>query len=250
MPGMTFDIRGLKTTQAEATKLRLARPSAIMCARRSVDNAVVTASISSLTRASYTAQFTAWPTGELTELYTALNRLFRRASGNMPTFPTRLLYLPHAQGGLGLPRLSTYVNLRKWSMAQRALSGLLERAARVSGSPGTLASIGFTALTPTWGGSLGHHCIGSSPIFQQKGLYQSALHAPLSLLLDSRPQRRTLTMLRDRSRVTWSDLTRHAVGRPRPWLPAPINAQMLTFPADPLTNIRPRGRGNTGCSQR
>ena len=65
----------------------------------------------------------------------------------MATFPTRLLYLPASSGGLGLPRLSTYVNMRKWSMAQRALTqerptptaqavaGMLDRAARLSGSP-------------------------------------------------------------------------------------------------------------------
>ena len=161
----------------------------------------------------------------------------------MPTFPTRLLYLPSAQGGLGLPRLSTYVNLRKWSMAQRALtqdsqtalavSGLLDRAARVSGRPGPVASIGFPARHPTWGGSLGHPCSGSCPIVLQKGLYPSVLDAPLSLLLDARPERRTLTTLQDRGLVTWGDLTRHAVGRPRQWLPAHAIAQMLTFPADP-----------------
>ena len=105
---MTFDIQGPQRTQAKAAKLRLA--STIMCAQRAVDNALLTASVSSLTRASYTAQFTAWSADDLTELDTALNRLFRRASHNMPTFPTRLLYLPASQGGMGLPRLSTYGN--------------------------------------------------------------------------------------------------------------------------------------------
>ena len=91
MLGMTFNISGPQCTQSKATKLRLASASALMCAQRSVDNAVLTASVSSLTRASYTAQFTPWSAGDLTELDTALNRLFRRASHNMPTFPTRLL---------------------------------------------------------------------------------------------------------------------------------------------------------------
>ena len=127
-------------------------------------------------------------------------------------------------------------------MAQRALTedsqtalavGLLERAARVSGSPGFVASIGFPARTPTWEGSLGQHGSGSYPIVAQKGLYKSTLDAPLSLLLDSRPQRRILSTLRDRGLVAWGDMTRHAVGRPRQWLPAHIIAQMVTFPADP-----------------
>ena len=74
MLGMTFDIRGPETTQAQATKLLLARASAIICAERSFDNAVLTASVSSLTQASYTAQFTAWPAVQLTKLDTALNR--------------------------------------------------------------------------------------------------------------------------------------------------------------------------------
>ena len=161
----------------------------------------------------------------------------------MPTFPTRLLYLPTSQGGLGLPRLSTYVNLRKWSMAQRAMTletttgravhGLLDRAARASGSTGTSASIGFTALFPTWGGSLGHHCSGTHPLVPQKGMYLSVLDVPLALLLDSRPQRRTLTTLQDRGLINWGDLTRHATGRPRQWLPPHLLTQLLTFPADP-----------------
>ena len=76
MLGMTFDIQGPQRTQAKATKLRLARASTIMCAQRAVDNAMLAASVSSLTRASYTAQFTAWSADDLTELDTALNRLF------------------------------------------------------------------------------------------------------------------------------------------------------------------------------
>ena len=92
-----------------------------MCAQRRLDSAVIAASVSSLTRASYTAQFTPWTSTDLPDLDIPLNKLFRRLSGNMPTFPTQLLYLPASMGGLGLPRLSTYVNTRKWCMAQRAL---------------------------------------------------------------------------------------------------------------------------------
>ena len=121
---------------------------------------------SSLTRASYTAQFTDWSAAALPALDTKFNQLYRRLSGNMPTFPTRLLYLPTSSGGLGLPRLSTYVNMRKWSMAQRALTherpthtaqavaGLLDRAARYSGCPtdsGGAVSIGYTSRAPSWG---------------------------------------------------------------------------------------------------
>ena len=110
-----------------------------------------------------------------------------------------------------------------------------------------MASIGFPALTPTWGGSLGHPCKGSWPIVLQKGHYQLALDALLSLLLDSRPERRTLTMLRDRGLVIWGDLTRHAVGRPRQWLPAHIIDLMLTFPTDPPGDC-PHDE-HSGCSE-
>ena len=83
-----------------------------MCAQWAVDNAVLTASVSSLTRASYIAQFTPWTATTIATLDLPLNKLFRRLSENMPTFPTRLLYLPTSHGGLGLPRLSKYVNMR------------------------------------------------------------------------------------------------------------------------------------------
>ena len=110
MLGMTFDIHGPQHTQAQATILRIGRASAILGAQRAVDNAVLTATVSSLTRASYTAQFTDWTAAALPALDTKFNQLYRRLSGNMPTFPTRLLYLPASSGGLGLPaspRMST-----------------------------------------------------------------------------------------------------------------------------------------------
>ena len=79
MLGMTFDIQGPKATQAQPTKLRHhVRPT--LSRQRSTDR------IGQLSYPSmYTAQFTAWPAGELTELDTAPNRLFRRASANMLT---------------------------------------------------------------------------------------------------------------------------------------------------------------------
>ena len=45
MLGLTFDIHGPQRTQAQATKLRLARASAIVCAQRAVNDAVLTASV-------------------------------------------------------------------------------------------------------------------------------------------------------------------------------------------------------------
>ena len=87
--------------------------------------------------------------------------------------------LSTTHGGLGLPRLSTYVNMRKWSMAQRALSqdtkttkavaGLLDRAARVSGSiapTDQLATIGFIStirVGPVPSGRAGEEGDGEVP---------------------------------------------------------------------------------------
>ena len=94
MLGVTFDTGGPQTTQKVATKLRLARACTTMCAQRRLDSAVIAASVSTLTRASYTAQFTPWTVQNLPALDVPLNKLFRWLSGNMTTFPTQLLYLP------------------------------------------------------------------------------------------------------------------------------------------------------------
>ena len=42
-------------------------------------------------------------------------------AGCIPSFPTKLLHLPAGLSGLGLPHLSTYINNRKWYIAQSAL---------------------------------------------------------------------------------------------------------------------------------
>ena len=105
MLGVVFDTRGLK--------LRLARVCTTMCAQRWLDSAIIAASVSSLTRTSYTAQFTLWTSTDLPNLDVPLNKLFRRLSSNIHTFPTQLLYLPASLDGLGHPRLSTYVNTRE-----------------------------------------------------------------------------------------------------------------------------------------
>ena len=103
----------------------------------------------------------------------------------MPSFPTRLLYLPTTIGGLGLPRLSTYVNMRKGSMAQlflthdrpttTAQARLLDHPARLSGCPTATGGLGFTSRAPSCGGSLGHYIGGTTPLGVQNGTYQSVL---------------------------------------------------------------------------
>ena len=115
MLGVVFDTCGPQHTQKVATKLRLARACITMCAQRRFDSAIIAASVSSLTRTSYTTQFTPWTSTDLPDLDIPQNKLFRRLSGNMHTFPTQLLYLPASMGGLGL----------RWTLVNPRISALL-----------------------------------------------------------------------------------------------------------------------------
>ena len=64
-------------------------------------------------------------------------------------------------------------------------------------------------------------------------MYKSVLDVPLSLILDSRQQRRCLATLQDRSLFTWGDLTWHGTDQQRQWLPPHIITQLLTFTPSP-----------------
>ena len=65
MLGVTLDTGGPQHTQKMTTKLRLIRACTTMCAQRRLDSAIIVASVSTLTRASYTAQFTPWTAQDL-----------------------------------------------------------------------------------------------------------------------------------------------------------------------------------------
>ena len=107
------------------------------------DTAALVASISTMAKAAYTAQFIPWVPHELLALDVPLNQSFRRLLQLPPSHPNALLYLGAPEGGLGLPRLSDRINLRKWSMIGRlrelgglsslAIGGFLSRASEVSG---------------------------------------------------------------------------------------------------------------------
>ena len=137
MLGVLFGISGPQVSLVAATKLRLQRVCNIIMAQRAVDNAALTAMISTLTRAAYTAQFSPWPAQDLTDIGIPLYKLYRRIFSNMSTFPKAQLYLPASSGGLELPRLPTYTNARKWSMAQRVNSS--------NGQPDTVGTTPPTA---------------------------------------------------------------------------------------------------------
>ena len=165
----------------------------------------------------------------------------------MATFPTHLLYLPTSMGGLGLPRLTTYINTRKWCMAQRALThddntakavhGLLDRAARYCGSPvspGQPTGISSTTSTPAWGSSLGAMAGAPSPILLQKGKFTSSATVPLAPYVPQRHGKRHLLTLQQRGLATLGDLTHTPVEGPRQWLPAAVQAALLPVPPPEL----------------
>ena len=228
MLGVTFDTSGPQRTQKAATKLRLARACTILCAQRRPDCAVIAASVSSLTRASYTAQFTPWAAHDISDLDVPLNQLFRRLSGNMRSYPTHLLYLPTSMGGLGLPRLSTYVNTRKWCIAQRALlhtgntslavERLLDRAARLSGcraDPGQPTGISPTTAIPVWGSSFGAMGSGPPPVLLQKGTFTSTADLFLAPYVPTTHSRRHLHALQRCGHLTLGDLSHAPPDAPR-----------------------------------
>ena len=106
--------------------------------------------------------------------------------------------------GLGLPRLSTYVNTRNWCMAQRALlqtgntahavTGLLDRAARYSGSPvdpGQPSGISPTAGPSSFGSMAG----APSPLLLTKGKFTSGALVPLAPYIPPRIGKRLLRTL-------------------------------------------------------
>ena len=258
MLGVTLDIRGPQYTQRTATKLRLTQ--------RRLDSAVIAASVSSLTRASYTAQFTPWTVQDISDLDVPLNKLLRRLSRNMSTYSTHLLYLPTSMDGLGLPKLSTYVNTRKWCMVQRALlhddntaqviAGLLDRAARFGGGrvdPGQPTGISPTATTPAWGSSFGAMASASFPILLQRGTFTSTTDLHLAPYIPTQYSRRLLHTLQRRGLMTLGDLTYAPPDAPRTWLPAEIQAAILPFPPPDLPPYPPtitplHALASSGCS--
>ena len=129
--GLTLDLDHCQTTQAQSTKAHLTQASTILGSQKVTDTAALVASISTMAKAAYTAQFLPWSSQDLQALDVPLNRAFRRLLQLPPTHPNALLYMRTTEGGLGLPRLSDQINRRKWSMAGR----LTERG----GLPGSAA---------------------------------------------------------------------------------------------------------------
>ena len=244
MLGVLFDISGPQTSQIAATKLRLQRVCNILMAQRAVDNAALTATISTLTRAAYTAQFSPWPAQDLLDLDIPLNKLYRKISSNMPTFPNALLYLPSSAGGLGFPRLSSYTNARKWSIAQRAITAgndaaeaageLLQRAARYSG------------YDPAYG--------TNAPVVLQQGLCYSPHSFPLAFSIPPNRGKHSLRLLGARGLHTWGNLTMLNEQGHRHWLPPALLESLAPCSHSPrhpatLASTRHTRPDNSGSSR-
>ena len=162
--GLTLDINSLQTTQSLLTKGHLTQAATILGHQRVADTTALVASINTMAKAAYP-----WATDDLLALDVPLNHTFRRLLLLPPSHPNALLYISPTEGGLGLPRLSDQINLRKWSILGRlqergglpalAIDGLLHRAAAASGGlfliPQQGDFIGPYATTPFWGSSLG-----------------------------------------------------------------------------------------------
>ena len=106
-------------TQPGNTHAHLIQAATILGHQRVADTSVLVASVSTMAKAAYTAQFLPWSSHDLASLDVPLNRAFRRLLQLPPSHPNALLYMGTSDGGLGLPRLSDQVNLRKWSMLNR-----------------------------------------------------------------------------------------------------------------------------------
>ena len=167
--GLTLDIDAQQTTQPLLTRTHLTQAATILSHQRVADTTALVASISTMAKAAYTAQFLPWSTEDLLALDVPLNHTFRRLLLLPPSHPNALLDIGPKEGGLGLPRLSDQINLRKWSILCRlqergglpalATSGLLTRAAASSGGQFLIPQqgdfIGPHSDSPVWGSSLG-----------------------------------------------------------------------------------------------
>ena len=141
--GLTVDLASPQVTQPQKTLTHLIQATTILGHQRVADTSALVASVSTMAKAAYTAQFTPWSPQDLTAMDVPLNLAFRRLLQLPPTHSNALLYMGTSDGGLGLPRLSDQINLRKWSMLNRlhqrgglpalATHGLLTRASEVSG---------------------------------------------------------------------------------------------------------------------
>ena len=246
--GLTIDLATHQISQSQSTHAHLTQAATILGTQQVADTSALVASVSTMAKAAYTAQFVPWSPQELVALDVPLNRAFRRLLHLPPAHPNALLYMNANNGGLGLPRLSDQVNARKWAMANRlqqrgglpalAVNGLLTRASELSGGQFLLPNlgdfIGPHPSTPVWGSSLG--AIGPDTALRLAPTLGPAPHPlrrPLTLGL---PRLDNFTLLRTLHHLglhTWADLTSRAPDGTRSWLDLPALLPDLPLPAFP-----------------
>ena len=103
--GLTIDLTPAQITQPQSTRAHLVQAPTILGCQRVADTTALVASVSSLAKAAYTAQFVPWSHENLQAFVVPLNRAFRRLLQLPPSHPKALLYMSLTDGGLGLPRL-------------------------------------------------------------------------------------------------------------------------------------------------
>ena len=241
--GLTNDIGANQTTQPQLTRAHPTQAATILGHQRVAYTTALVTSISTMAKAVYISQFLPWSTVDLLAPDVPLNRTFRRLLHLPPTHPNALLYIGSADGGLGLPRLSDQINLRKWSILCRlhdrgglpalAVGGLLTRAALVSGGqflvPAQGDFIGPNASAPVWVAASEHWARTlRSPSPPHKGRSLTLFFAR-SVLSDH-------TLLRTLRRLdlsTWAELTSLDPNGTRTWLDLPLLLPEVALPSFP-----------------
>ena len=246
--GLTIDLTQVQVTQPQSTRAHLIQAATILGHQRVADTTALVASVSTLAKEAYTAQFVPWAPQDLQAFDVPLNRAFRRLLQLPPSHPNALLYLSLADGGLGLPRLSDQVNFRKWAMLNRlkqrggapalAVGGLLTRAAVVSGghflTPQQGDFIGPYTTTPVWGSSLG--ALGPDTALHLTPTLGPSPHPllrPITSCLPRLDDFKLLRSLRLLDLSTWADLTTRSPEGTRSWLNLPILLPDLSLPSFP-----------------
>ena len=238
-------------TQSRLTRAHLTQAATILSNQRVADSTALVASISTMAKAAFTAQFLPWSSEDLLALDVPLNRTFRRLLRLPPSHGNALLYIGTTDRGLGLPRLSDQINLRKWSILCRlqergglpalAIGGLLTRAAASSGGQFIIPQqgdfIGPHSATPVWGSSLG--ALGPDTTLYLSPTLGPVAHPLLRPIVP--PRAGDSALLRALHRLdlsTWEDLTTRAPDGSRSWLDLPNllpELRLTAFPPAPHT---------------
>ena len=128
----------------ELLKIRamLNRVIAVISRRKASERAkLMVVAVSSMAKARYGATFAPLTLAQIRTLDAPISRFFRKLLQLMPSFPTRVLYMPVGAAGLGLPCLSTAIMKARVRVIQRspvmdtqaAISGMLARFRRRMG---------------------------------------------------------------------------------------------------------------------